>query len=151
MPFSSPSDNPLYVWSEIARNIGIVVAGIIGLGIAWWRSRAANMQAKAALEQNELARRDHITELFNRAVGQLADDKLEVRLGAIYTLRAICEEETFRIYVTPIAETLSAYVRERSAPESGEVPSDVKAVVELLLAMAREKRGTDNGASSPES
>jgi hypothetical protein len=30
-----------------------------------------------------------VMSLFNRAVGQLTDAKLEVRLGAIYTLREI--------------------------------------------------------------
>lgn len=87
---------------------------MLGLGIAWWRSRAANLQAQAALEQSELARRDHITELFNRAIGQLGDDKLEVRLGAVYTLWAICQDRRFQSYTWPIVETLSAYVRERS-------------------------------------
>jgi len=48
---------------------------------------AANRQANAALRQAELARRDHVADLFNRAVGQLDDPKLQVRLGAIYTLR----------------------------------------------------------------
>jgi hypothetical protein len=36
-----------------------------------------------------LARQDQIAELFNRAVGQLKDEKLEVRLGAILTLGQI--------------------------------------------------------------
>jgi hypothetical protein len=141
----------LYLWSEIARNFGILIAGVIGLGIAWWRSRAANLQAQAALEQTELARRDHTTELFNRAVGQLGDEKLEVRLGAIYTLRAICEDRGFKAYTAPIMETLSAFVRERGAPVSGEVPTDVKAIVELLLVIARMKQGADNGSPSTES
>ncbi|CAA7625101.1 hypothetical protein [Magnetospirillum sp. SS-4] len=123
----------LYLWSEIARNFGILIAGIIGLGIAWWRSRAANMQAKAALEQNDLARRDHITELFNRAVGQLGDDKLEVRLGAIYTLRAICEDQEFRSYAAPVVQTLSAYVRNRSSALDGNgMPEDLAVIVEWL-------------------
>ncbi len=67
--------------SEIVRNLGLVLAGVVGLGIAAWRSFAANRQADAALGQTELARRDHIAELFNRACAQLGDDKLELRLG----------------------------------------------------------------------
>lgn len=132
-PPSPQFPGDLYLWSEIARNFGILIAGIIGLGIAWWRSRAANMQAKAALEQNDLARRDHITELFNRAVGQLGDDKLEVRLGAIYTLRAICEDRTYRPYAEPIIQTLSAYVRNRSSALDGNgMPEDLAVIVEWL-------------------
>jgi hypothetical protein len=59
--------------SEIVRNLGLVVAGGVGLVIAAWRSHAANRQAKAALDQTELARRDHIAEIFNRACAQLCD------------------------------------------------------------------------------
>lgn len=141
----------LVVWSEIARNFGILVAGVVGLAIAWWRSHAANLQARAALEQTELARRDHITELFNRAVGQLGDEKLEVRLGAIYTLRAICEDRGYEAYTAPISETLSAFVRERGASGEGEIPTDVRAIAELLLAMARKGHGADHGSKSAES
>jgi predicted secreted protein len=148
---STQVPNDLYLWSEIARNFGILIAGVLGLWIAWWRSRAANLQAQAALGQTELARRDHITELFNRAVGQLGDEKLEVRLGAIYTLRAICEDQGFKAYTTPIMETLSALVRERAAPENDDVTIDVKAIVELLLIIARMKRETDHGTPSAES
>lgn len=131
MPLSP--ENSLYVWSEIARNVGILVAGVVGLGIAWWRSRAANLQALAALEQSELARRDHVTELFNRSVSQLGDEKLEVRLGAIYTLQAICEDGRYGPYKWPIIETLTAYVRERSAlSDAEEMPVDVRAIVGML-------------------
>jgi hypothetical protein len=134
MPGStSPIANDLFVWSEVARNFGILIAGILGVGIAWWRSRAANLQARAALEQSELARRDHITEIFNRAVGQLADERLEVRLGAIYTLRAICDDERYGPYTWPISETLAAYVRERSGSgESKEMSTDIAAIIEWL-------------------
>lgn len=130
---TSQFSGDLYLWSEIARNFGIVIAGVVGLGIAWWRSRAANMQARAALEQNELARRDHITELFNRAVGQLGDEKLEVRLGAIHTLRSICDDRTYQPYTKPVIQTLSAYVRRKSVELAGsEMSEDVAAIMEWL-------------------
>lgn len=74
------------VFSEIVRNIGIVVGGAIGIFLGWKRVYAANRQAEAQVRQAELSRRDHVAELFNRAVGQLKDEKLEVRLGAILTL-----------------------------------------------------------------
>ena len=70
--------------SEIARNWAIVVGGGVGLGVAIWRGWAANRQAGAALQQAEIGRRDHITELFTNAVSLLHNDRLEIRLGAIY-------------------------------------------------------------------
>jgi hypothetical protein len=66
---------------------------------------ATTQQADATLQQAELARRDHVAELFNRAVGQLADAKLEVRLGAIYTLRQIAQD--FPDLAEPTWELLS--------------------------------------------
>jgi hypothetical protein len=82
--------------SELARNFGLVVAAVVGLILGGMRVFAANRQANAALRQAELARRDHVAELFNRAVGQLDDPKLQVRLGAIYTLRQIERSRTWR-------------------------------------------------------
>lgn len=148
MPLSSPSDSSLYVWSEIVRNVGIVLAGIIGLVIAWWRSRAANMQARAALEQSELARRDHITEIFSKSVEHLASEKLEVRLGAVYSLWAICQDDRYEAYTWPIIETLSAYVRGKAS--DGDEPSpDVKAILEMLRDLTRRgATGDGNGAES---
>jgi hypothetical protein len=80
--------------SELMRNVGLIVAGGLGLYLAWLRVSAANRQAEAALKQSEIAirqaelgRRAHVAELFNKAAGQLSDPRLEVRLSAIVTLR----------------------------------------------------------------
>jgi len=88
--------------TETLRNIGLVVGGAIGIFLAWKRVTVANRQAEAQTRQAELTRRDHVAEPFNRAVGQLNDEKLEIRLGAIFTLRQICFDfedlsEPFRI------------------------------------------------------
>ena len=55
--------------TEIARNLGLLFAALVGIYLAWKRVTASNRQADAALAQAELARRDHVAELFNRAVG----------------------------------------------------------------------------------
>ena len=59
--------------SELVRNFGLLAAALFGLILGGMRVVAANRQANAALRQAELARRDHVAELFNRAVGQLDD------------------------------------------------------------------------------
>jgi uncharacterized protein YjbI with pentapeptide repeats len=46
----------------------------------------------AALSQAATARRRHITESFSKAVEQLGSDKIEVRLGGIYTLERMSHE-----------------------------------------------------------
>lgn len=117
--------------SEIARNIGLLLAGVIGVGIAAWRTYAAIRQAKAAEEQSELARRDHITEVFVRAVDQLASEKMEVRLAAIYTLRQISHEAPYRLWTRPIFQTLSAYLREKTGALE-EPTADVRLIMDFL-------------------
>ena len=114
----------LLEFSEIVRNLGLVLAGGIGIWLAWLRVSVAN-------KQTELSRRDHVAELFNRAVGQLADDKLEVRLGAIYTLRQIAND--FPDLTGAVFELLSVYLR-NSVKDYGndELPIDVREITEIL-------------------
>jgi hypothetical protein len=96
-------------FSEMVRNYAIVIGGLIGLFLAWQRATASTRQADASLQQADLARRDHVAELFNRAVGQLTAEKLEIRLGAIYTLRQIAND--FPDLSEPTLELLSTYLR----------------------------------------
>jgi hypothetical protein len=109
----------------------LLIGGAIGLGLAWRRTSASTAQANASLQQAELARRDHVAELFNRAVGQLADDKLEIRLGAIYTLRQIAQD--FPDLSEPTFELLTAYLRESAENYGdGEPPVDVREIMNIL-------------------
>jgi hypothetical protein len=78
--------------SEILRNIALTVAATVGAILAWRQLSPAALQARSANTQAELARRAHVTELFNRAVGQLGDQKLEVRLAAVYILREVAND-----------------------------------------------------------
>ncbi len=137
-------------WSEIARNYGILVGGFAGLAIALWRGRSLALQARAATEQAEWDRRDLVTETFNRAVSQLSDEKLEIRLGAIYTLREICLNPRHRDLTDPIVQTLTAYARERTSDQTGEtVTMDIEAIIDLLsdytALAASEKTGYEQG------
>jgi hypothetical protein len=117
--------------SEIFRNYGLLIGGAFGLYLAWRRTSASSSQADASLQQAELARRDHVAELFNRAVGQLTDNKLEIRLGAIYMLRQITE--SFPDLSESTFELLTAYLRE-SAKDYGdsEPPVDVREIMNIL-------------------
>lgn len=99
--------------SEIVRNRGLVLAAAIELVFAGMRVMAANQQSDAALKQAELERRNHVAALFNRAVGQLDDDKLHVRLGAIHTLIEI--ESDFPDLTKAIYHVLATFSCEREA------------------------------------
>ncbi len=118
-------------FSEITRNFGLVLGGAVGIFLAWQRVRAANAQAEAQIRQAALARRDHVAELFNRAVGQLKDEKLEVRLGAILTLGQICGD--FPDLADPVVRLLTTYLRENRVDYGdNEPPPDVREITDIL-------------------
>lgn len=117
--------------SEIVRNVAIVIGGAIGIYLAWKRVSAANRQAEAQTKQAELQRRVFVDDLFNRAVSQLKDKKLEVRLGAIFTLRQICDD--YPDLSRPILETMAAYVRESRVEYGDDLPpADIREVMNML-------------------
>ena len=116
---------------EIAKNIVFGIAGVVGLYLAWLRVTAANRQADAATKQAELGRRAHVAELFTKAAGQLSDDKLEVRLAAIYTLREIGND--FPDLGGVVFELLSAYLRNhKQIYPLGEPPADIREIMRIL-------------------
>lgn len=80
------------------------------------------------LLQAELSRRNHVTELFNRAVGQLKDEKLEIRLGAILTLGQVCTD--FRDLSGPVIQLLTTYLKQEKV-DYGEIdaPADIGEII----------------------
>ncbi|MGL4441546.1 MAG: hypothetical protein ACRCUE_20025 [Bosea sp. (in: a-proteobacteria)] len=133
-------------FSEVVRNLGLVAAGGIGLWLAWLRVRAATLQADAALKQSEvaneqakLARREHVAELFNQAVGQLSDEKLEVRLAAVYTLREVSAD--FPDLTRAVVELLTTYLREKRTDYGEEQPPvDIQEIMAVILARSGEQK-----------
>src|SRR5882757_9587741 len=104
--------------SELFRNVAITIAAVVGALLAWRQLSPAALQAKSANAQAELARRAHVTELFNRVVGQLRDPNLEVRLAAIYVLREVAFpifrtlfSSFFRLTYERVASTMATTIR----------------------------------------
>lgn len=126
-------------WSEVIRNYAIVIGGVLGVGLAIWRGIAADRQSRASRSQADTARRAHTTEVFKDAVEQLNSGRLEIRLGAIFTLRQISEDfSEFRHYVVQL---LTAYVKGRTAGlDAGEIPQkDVVEIVKFIQEYQRDR------------
>ena len=132
---------------------------IAGSVVAWAvlkQARIGRRNAEIATRQAEIATlryeeqtkadlQRRITESFTKAVEQLGSDKLQVRLGGIYTLERISRESELDYW--PVMETLTGFVRER-ARWKGEVsalpridvhqgsshspPTDVAAVLTVI-------------------
>ena len=117
--------------SEIVRNLLLGFAAFGGLILAAWKLVPERKQAGTAAAQAELARRAHVVELFNRAAGQLGDERLEVRLSAIYVLREAGRD--FPDLAPPVYELLQAHLRVRARTYGDEEPPvDVQAIIEVL-------------------
>jgi hypothetical protein len=114
--------------SEIVRNMALTFAATVGAILAWRQLSPAALQARSASAQAELARRAHVTELFNRAAGQLRDPKLEIRL---YVLREVARD--FPDLSDPIFELLQAYLRATDIDYGDEEPPiDVQEIINVL-------------------
>ena len=127
-------------FSEIVRNLALTIAAVVGAVLAWRQLSPAALQARSASVQADLARRAHVTELFNRAVSQLRDPNLEVRLAAIYVLREVAKD--FPDLSNPVFELLQAYLRAGNIDYGdNEPPIDVREIVNLLRGRLGEADG----------
>lgn len=124
---------------------------LIGLGFTWRSIRAAernltiaqeNLAAtqETAAKNIAIALEGQITDRFTKAIAQLGDAQLAVRLGGIYALERIAKDSR-KDYWT-IIEVLTAFVRERAqsqlddsphpVPATHKVAADIQAVINVL-------------------
>lgn len=88
--------------------------GFIGTAYLAWK----NLQLTEAknVSDRQLTEDKNVTDRFSKAVEMLADkEKLEVRLGGIYSLERIARDSKADHAV--VMEVLTAFVRARGAPE----------------------------------
>jgi hypothetical protein len=88
------------------------LAVLVGAVVAGLTLRETSRQNRAVLE---LQRRGQVTERFTRAIdqlGQRGDEKLDVRIGAVYALEQIASDSAELHW--PIMEVLTAYLREHA-------------------------------------
>jgi uncharacterized protein YjbI with pentapeptide repeats len=111
VPWSEAFSNA-WNWYSANRDNLIPIGGLLGgAAIAWAALRQAGIAVRRHHAQTEADRQRRITESFSKAVEQLASDKIEARLGGIYTLERISRESEAEYW--PVMEILTAFVRER--------------------------------------
>jgi len=148
---------------DLVQALGLITAGVAGaVGIFFtWRGQRLSREAQEqnqkttqaqlenAQEELRLTRQGQITERFTRAIDQLGNESLEIRLGGIYALQRIANES--KEDYDPIVEVLTAYIRNKSSRTSGfslpraDIKATIKATVAVLarLLVLREPRGED--------
>lgn len=113
--------------------ISTTVTAIVALGALYFTGQSLT----ATREQMALSERGQVTDRFAKAVEHLGSEKIDIRLGGIYSLRRLADDSPRdRI---PIVRILTAFVRQ-NAPKVdtpacdplAETAEDVKAALEIV-------------------
>ena len=118
----------LVLWLLEQVTLVQILTGLLVLAGLYWTSRRV-----LAVEANvRVAQEGHITERFTKAIEQLGDDNMAIRLGGIYALERIAKDSEKDH--GPIMEVLTAYVRQNAhAGEKIRLPStDIQAILTVL-------------------
>jgi hypothetical protein len=149
--------------NEARKTLSQILGGIIllaGFYFTWQNLKAAQetlditkrSQAatdKATQENLRIASEGQITDRFTKAIAQIGDAKLEIRLGGIYALERIGRDSE-RDYQVVMA-VLATYVREHSPrrpgdltlkKESPRVSADVQAILTVIARREANKLAT---------
>jgi Pentapeptide repeats (8 copies) len=139
------------VYNLLFQGIGASI--LAGLAYSGWH------YLRRTDEQFQHANHKLITDRFSQAISHLASEKMEVRLGGIYTLERLAQESPSEYWLT--IEILTAFVRERSTtgaaaamigiaeypptpinhndpkisrrrPQLSRIPTDIQAVMTIL-------------------
>ncbi len=100
----------IYFWDRLSetdstkiRNIGLLIAGVIALPLAIWRSWIGERQVSTA-QQNLL------NERYQKGAEMLGDSVLSVRLGGIYALQHLAEDHPEQYHIQ-IMRLFCAFMR----------------------------------------
>ena len=119
--------------STTLRNVGLLVAGAVAIGLATWRSVAADRQSKATMRQSDTASGDLWNARFQKGVEMIASEHEAVRLGGVYALWHLFADSSKPNRIQLI-ETLCAFARQppgESNPSYG-LREDVQAVLDVF-------------------
>ncbi len=98
---------PLYEKeAEVARNIALVILGVVGLPLALWRSIVAQQQIN-------IAQTGQYSERYAKAASMLSEDELSVREAGVFSLKELAVADPEGHYF-PVQNLLCAFVRDRS-------------------------------------
>ena len=121
-----------------------IITGLLVLVGMYWTMR----RVRAAEKTVGVMEEGQITERFTRAIQQLGDDKMAIRLGGIYALERIAKDSEKG--PGPIMEVLTAHVRENAPrqeevipPATEKMPTDIQAI--LTVIGRRETTGKNRG------
>jgi hypothetical protein len=98
--------------SDLRGHLLQAIAGLVLAVGAFYTGRTFAQNRKEQDRNYALAREGQHTERFTRAVSQVADEKLDIRLGGIYALERIARDS--ETHYEPVMEVLTAFLRENT-------------------------------------
>ena len=113
--------------STTIRNLGLVLAGLIALPLAIWRSMVAQRQA-------ETAERGLLNERFQKGAEMLGSRVLSVRLAGIFALAQLAAEHP-KEYHIQVMRLLCAFVRNPTSDEEIKASEDPKVRQDVQIIM----------------
>jgi len=102
--------------AEDWRNAIFIVGGLTAAMIAAWRAQVADEQAKTDGKNANTAEKAQITDRFARALEQLNNDNIYMRIGAVQALKRVGYDSEDD--VMGVLGLLARFVRDRSPAES---------------------------------
>lgn len=95
------------------RNLVFVLAGLIGLPLALWRSGVAANQVKVATRQVELSEAGQNTDRYQKGASMLGDNRLSVRQAGVFGLTELAKNN-FEDYHATVMKLLCSFIKDRS-------------------------------------
>ena len=150
----SKDGTPVYPHAGLVNPVVAGIGAVLLIGAALQQAATARRRHK---EQTDADRHRRITESYSKAVEQLASNKMEMRLGGIYTLERISRESPDDYWT--VMETLAAFVRERARWRASELgtsetkqeaqdrqapPTDIAAVLAIIGRRSERERKREN-------
>lgn len=137
---SRGSENFAELANKYRATYAQIIGGVLflsGLYFAWKRLEVARESQDIDRQNQLIIQEGQITERFTRAVDQLGNESLVIRLGGIYALERIARDSKKDHWT--VMEVLTAYVRTRSPwseekakEEPNPLPTDIQAVLTVI-------------------
>ena len=146
--------------SATIRNIGLVIAGLIALPLAIWRTRVADRQASAAQlqvgaaqQQVDMGHQSLLNESYQQSAEMLGSNVLAVRMGGIYALQQLAHDHA-GLYHLQIMNLFCAFVRRPppdpevglGVPNAPRLRHDVQAIMDAIAARDKSRRALEQSA-----
>ena len=96
--------------SSTIRNLSLVIAALVALPLAIWRSLVSQRQADAAHRQAQTAQKNLLNERYQKGAEMIGSEILTIRLGGIYALDTLAKEHIQQYHIQ-ITQLLCAFVR----------------------------------------